>query len=121
MEAGGEKGKPGVAEEGGGMAGKSIVIRVGAFTDAAAIGGLLTERGYPASAADVRNRLTYWLREPSSRVLVAERDGVVVGSIALHVIPYLERTGRWLRIESLIVGAPDRRAGIGRALVGAAE
>jgi len=103
------------------MAGKSITIRVGALADAAPIAELLTELGYPASAADVRQRLAYWLPEPASRVLVAERDGVVVGSIALHVIPYLERTGRWLRIESLVVSKPDRQAGIGRALLGAAE
>ncbi len=96
-------------------------IRTACADDAARIAELLTELGYPADVGVVAGRLAYWLPDQSSRVLVAECDGIVAGCISLHAIPYLERTGRWLRIESLVVDASVRRAGTGRALLAAAE
>jgi GNAT superfamily N-acetyltransferase len=96
-------------------------IRSAELTDAQRIAELLTALGYPADADTVRERLTYWLPDQASRVLVADLDGRVAGCISLHAIPYLERTGRWLRIESLVVEAGSRRGGAGRALVDAAE
>jgi len=45
---------------------------------------------------------------------VAERDGPVIGCISAHAVPYLERTGRWLRIESLVVDETARGAGTGQ-------
>jgi N-acetylglutamate synthase-like GNAT family acetyltransferase len=98
-----------------------VTIRSAELTDAPRIAELLTELGYPADAGTVRQRLTYWLRDQASRVLVADLDGRVVGCVSLHAIPYLEHTGRWLRIESLVVEAGRRRGGAGRALVDAAE
>jgi GNAT superfamily N-acetyltransferase len=99
----------------------AVAIRSAALTDAPRIAELLTELGYPADADAVRERLTYWLPDQASRVLVAELDGRISGCISLHAIPYLERTGHWLRIESLVVEADSRRGGTGRALVDAAE
>jgi predicted N-acetyltransferase YhbS len=95
-------------------------IRPARQADAARIAELLAELGYPSDAAAVRERLAYWLPDPASSVLVAERGGRVVGFISVHAVPYLERTGRWLRIESLVVETGQRRGGTGRALVGAA-
>ncbi len=69
-------------------------VRPAIAEDAARIAGLLTELGYPAGAGEVAERLAYWLPDQASQVLVAERDGVVVGCVSLHAIPYLERTGR---------------------------
>jgi N-acetylglutamate synthase-like GNAT family acetyltransferase len=99
----------------------SVTIRSAELTDAPRIAALLTELGYPAGADAVRERLAYWLADQASKVLVADLDGGVAGCISLHAIPYLERTGRWLRIESLVVEAGRRRGGAGRALVDAAE
>jgi GNAT superfamily N-acetyltransferase len=96
-------------------------VRPATADDAARIAVLLTELGYPADARAVAGRLEYWLPDQASEVLVADLDGFVVGCISLHAIPYLERTGRWLRIESLVVDTSQRRTGTGRALVGAAE
>jgi GNAT superfamily N-acetyltransferase len=94
---------------------------VAAAGDAGRIAALVTELGYPADAGEVTERLGYWADDRWSRILVAESDGLVVGCVSLHAIPYLERTGRWLRIESLVVDAGHRRGGAGRALMDAAE
>jgi GNAT superfamily N-acetyltransferase len=65
--------------------------------------------------------MAYWRPGPMSLILVAEVGGRVVGSVSLHAIPYFARTGRWLRIESLVVDENSRGTGVGRALMAAAE
>ena len=96
-------------------------VRSASAADAPRLAELLSELGYPASVRDVSERPAYWLPDQGSRVLVAQRGGRIVGCISLHAIPYLERTGRWLRIESVVVMERERRAGTGRALVAVAE
>jgi GNAT superfamily N-acetyltransferase len=98
-----------------------MVIREAGPGDAAKVAALMTQLGYPATADEVGHRFTYWFSDPMSRVLVAERGGRVAGCLSMHAIPYLERTGRWARIESLIVDGSARGTGIGSALMAKAE
>ena len=98
-----------------------VEVRAAAGTDAAAIAALMTQLGYPCSDDDATARLGYWLADPMSRVLVAENDGLVIGCLSVHAVPYLERTGRWARIESLIIDEAARGTGAGRALLHTAE
>ncbi len=102
-------------------AAQEVRVRSAAEPDALRLAELLTQLGYPVAADEVRERLGYWLPDAMSRVLVAERDGVVVGCASVHANPYFERTGRWLRIDSLVVDAAERGTGIGRALLAAAD
>jgi GNAT superfamily N-acetyltransferase len=96
-------------------------IREAARGDAQQIAALLTQLGYPSTGDQVSQRLAYWLPDPMSLVLVAEHGGRIDGCLSLHAIPYLERTGRWARIESLVVDESSRGHGTGRSLVAAAE
>ena len=90
--------------------------------DAAQVAALLAELGYPDNqVADVRRRLALWAGETTSRALVAESHGQVLGIVAVTAIPYLEREGRWGRIVALVVSSACRGLGIGRQLVQAAE
>jgi GNAT superfamily N-acetyltransferase len=98
-----------------------ITVREAVPDDAPRLAALLTQLGYPATSEEVGDRLGYWLPDPMSCVLVTDQDGEVVGCLSLHACPYLERAGRWARIESLVVDESARRAGMGRALVIAAE
>jgi GNAT superfamily N-acetyltransferase len=104
-----------------GHAREGLAIRPAEPADAQRLAALLTQLGYPVTEDEVSHRLTYWLGDPMSLILVAERGGEVAGCLSVHAIPYLERTGRWGRIESLVVEESARGAGIGRALVAAAE
>jgi GNAT superfamily N-acetyltransferase len=54
-------------------------------------------------------------------VFVADQDDQPVGCLSLHALPYFERTGRWARIESIVVDEALRGAGVGKALLLAAE
>ncbi|HUC27301.1 MAG TPA: GNAT family N-acetyltransferase [Streptosporangiaceae bacterium] len=96
-------------------------IREARRGDAQQIAALLTQLGYPSTREQVGQRLAYWLPDPMSLILVAEHGGRIEGCLSLHAIPYLERTGRWARIESLVVAESCRGRGTGRSLVAAAE
>lgn len=97
-------------------------VRLAQPGDAAQVAALLAELGYPGNGTgEVRRRLAMWEREPACLALVAERQGQVVGTIAVAAIPYLEREGRRGRIVALVVSSACRGQGIGRRLVGAAE
>jgi GNAT superfamily N-acetyltransferase len=97
-----------------------VRIRPATTADSRCLAELLTQLGYPVTADTVRERMAYWHPDPMSRILVAEVGGTVAGSVSLHGIPYFERTGRWLRIESLVVDESRRGTGVGRALMAAA-
>jgi predicted N-acetyltransferase YhbS len=97
-------------------------VRLAQPGDAAWVAALLAELGYPGNRTEeVRRRLAMWERETAGLALVAERQGQVVGIIAVTAIPYLEREGRWGRIVALVVSSACRGQGIGRQLVDAAE
>lgn len=99
----------------------TIAIGAARVEEADAIAGLLTDLGYPSTADDVRERLAYWAPDRYSEVIVARDAETVLGCVAVHACPYLERTGRWARIQALVVDVRGRRRGIGRALVAAVE
>src|SRR5215469_18109500 len=98
-----------------------LAVRAAGPGDAKQIAALLAQLGYPSTSDDVGRRLAYWLPDPMSLILVAEQNGQIVGCLSLHAIPYLERTGRWARIESLVVDESTRGRGAGRALIAGAE
>ena len=98
-----------------------ITVRDAATQDTHQIARLLDQLGYPSTPLEVSERLDYWFADPYSRILLAARPNDVVGCLSLHAVPYLEKTGRWARIESLVVDAQARRSGIGKVLVEAAE
>jgi N-acetylglutamate synthase-like GNAT family acetyltransferase len=95
-----------------------LAIRDATARDAAAIERLLGDLRGGAATAGSRKRLATLLNagEPP---LVADRGGVV-GCIAWHVIPTLHR-GKFGRVTLILVAESDRRQGIGRALLEAAE
>jgi len=99
----------------------AVTVRDAVPADAYRIAMLLTQLGYPATGPEVADRLRYWLDDRFSRVLVADSAGHVIGCLSIHAVPYLEKTGRWARIESLVVDTAARRTGTGYLLVAAAE
>jgi GNAT superfamily N-acetyltransferase len=98
-----------------------LVVRKAEPRDATQLAALLTQLGYPSTSNEVSQRLAYWLADLKSVILVAEHGGRLLGCLSLHAIPYLERTGSWARIESLVVDESSRGRGTGRSLIVAAE
>jgi ribosomal protein S18 acetylase RimI-like enzyme len=98
----------------------AISFRRAGAADAPAIAALFTDEGYPAGPSDIRNRLTQF-DSPTSRVVIAEHDGAILGFIAVHLMPRFEHDDSILRILALVVDAGARERGVGRALMGEAE
>jgi N-acetylglutamate synthase-like GNAT family acetyltransferase len=94
----------------------AVAVRPARLDDAPALVSLLAELGYPTDADTLKRRRDALVADPAVTVLVAERDGRVVGLASMHVMPLIERAPL-ARLSAIVVAADERRAGIGRALV----
>lgn len=89
--------------------------------DAPAIARLLDQLGYPTTPAAMRRRLGPILARPDYRTFVAEAGGDVVGFIGACLVPSYELDDAYVRVLDLAVDESSRGAGIGSALLTAAE
>lgn len=93
---------------------RHVTIRDARPDDAGALVQLLELLGYPANPAHVLERLD---RDAASRVFVAEDGDDVIGLVATHVTPLLERDRPVCRITAIVVRDDVRKRGVGAALV----
>jgi GNAT superfamily N-acetyltransferase len=98
----------------------TIDIRDARAADVPSLTTLVAELGYPTPEATMAARLDGML-VAGETVLVAERAGDIVGLLTVHVTPVLHRPTAVGRLTALVVAERARGAGVGRALVGAAE
>ena len=55
---------------------------------------------------------------PNQEFLVAEKDGLVLGTLFLQIVPNLSHDARpWAILENMVVDSRYRRLGIGRLLI----
>jgi GNAT superfamily N-acetyltransferase len=96
-----------------------LEIRAATPIDAPGLVTLLAAAGHAADARDVAERLVA-LRQGSGTALIAAQCGPPSGVVVLHWYPTLEDGRPAAQITTLLVGAEDRRSGIGRLLLKAA-
>jgi GNAT superfamily N-acetyltransferase len=101
-----------------------LVIRGATRDDLSAIVALLTDDPLGAAREDVGDPATYdaaydrVVADPGQHLVVAERDGAVVGTLQLSVIPGLSRRGATRSIiEGVRVARAERGTGLGTELV----
>lgn len=98
---------------------KSLVVRPAKADDAAPVAKLMNQLAGPkADQARVAANMEL-LRKSRGQLLVAERDAVI-GCCAWAVVPTIQR-GPIGRITLLLIDKPERRSGVGTALLSAAE
>ena len=98
----------------------AFTLRLATADDAEAIAALFTDEGYPAGPSDIVERLGRFA-SPHSQVVVAERDGLLLGFVAFHAMPRFEHDDRILRVLALVVDAGARDRGVGHRLMSEAE
>lgn len=98
-----------------------IIVRGASPTDAPDVCRLLAALGYPAEVATVRERIASFASSHRDHVLLAERDGQLVGVLALSLTPRFVLPGMFSRITALAVAPSIQRIGVGRRLVYEAE
>lgn len=97
-------------------------IRPAVAGDAAALGRLLGQLGYPTDAEDVPARLEKIHATPGTTVVVAEdSSGEVVGAVTVHLFQALHTSGPTAWLTAVVVEEKARGRGIGTALVEFAE
>jgi len=94
-----------------------MVVRDATAADAPALSPLLGELGYPAAVDVLESRMRRMLSREDQRILVAERDGAVLGLLALHIFPVLAYDRDLAMIMALVVTERARGLGVGRALI----
>ncbi|MBL6078916.1 GNAT family N-acetyltransferase [Belnapia sp. T18] len=97
-----------------------IAIRPVEEADLPALPGLLAQLGYPMAAEETARRLTAVLAAPGHAVLVAVREGAVLGLMHLFLRPALEKPPEVV-VQALVVEAGLRGSGLGGRLLRAAE
>ena len=99
-----------------------VGIRKARFGDAAAIAELSGQLGYPASAAEMEERLASLLHRPRHSVVFVAEDstGQVIGWLHVSVTALLEVALR-AEVNGLVVAEGQRSAGAGARLLQAAE
>jgi len=98
-----------------------IVVRAFSFEDLDAVAELMAELGYPASRAQMRNRMEAMSADPMYATLVAELDGEVAGMAGLRLLYGYEHDHPVAQISALVTKAAYRGRGIGKELIRRAE
>jgi len=99
----------------------TIIIRDAAVEDAPSVAELLGDLGYPATIELVQEKIRKLGQRKHDRILVAEKSGIVVGVLSLHIMPLLHHKGNLCRISAFIVSSEYRRQYIGQRLLEMAE
>lgn len=95
------------------------IIRDAKTGEEEAIAALILElaAGEEVAGGATGDLVSRYMALPDSSIIVAERDGALVGVLTYFVRPGLFHGGPWGSIEELVVTARARGAGIGEALV----
>ncbi len=96
-------------------------IRNAVIADADDVARLLSELGYPCDIDDAAERIDAILANDRQALLLARRDGAVVGLIALDFMYYLPLGTTTCRVTALVVTPTAQGLGIGRQLLKEAE
>lgn len=94
-------------------------VRLAGSQDAGALASLLGQLGYPASAAEIDERLAH--SDPAREVLVACLGGEVVGVLVWHRLRPLHVAPAWALVSALVIDAGARGRGVGARLLAVAE
>ena len=82
---------------------------------------MIGQLGYPTSPETVARRLERLQSSEADRLVVAERDGDVVGLAVLHISLAIEYDEPAAKMSAIVVEERHRRRGIGEALMAAME
>lgn len=98
-----------------------MTVRSAVDADAPEIARLLAQLGRHTDPDAIASRWQLWRAEGNTAIVAERPDGTLSGVATLHITTPLHRPETMGRIHALVVDAPDRGRGVGRALVAAAE
>ena len=96
-------------------------LRSAMIADADDVARLLTELGYPCDIDDAAERIDAIAANDRQALVLARRDGMVCGLVALDFMYYLPLGTITCRVTALVVTPTAQGLGIGRQLLKEAE
>ena len=96
-------------------------LRIAAVADADDVARLLSELGYPCEIDEAIERISVIADNDRQALVVARREGAVVGLIALDFMYYLPLGTTTCRVTALVVSTASQGHGLGRLLLRDAE
>jgi PhnO protein len=97
-----------------------MIVRDAVEKDAATLGHLLAQLGYPTSIDESTQRITHY-KQTGYKLLVAEIDNMVIGFIALHWYRAIHHPELIGRVVAFCMDEPYRSKGWGSQLLAHAE
>jgi GNAT superfamily N-acetyltransferase len=97
------------------------VPREARIDDAVEIARLLSQLEHPTTGDDVLAQWPVFTGSGNAALVAPRADGTLAGVAVLHLTHTLHRRRPIGRITALVIDAPDRGRGVGRALVECAE
>ena len=99
---------------------EDVSVRPMAEVDITSGRSLLGQLGYDLTLAEMRRRYIAVAGAAGHAVLVAERDGRLVGLMHLYVRPAFDKPPEVI-VQAIVIDADSRNRGIGKTLMSAAE
>lgn len=99
----------------------ALTVRPARPDDAADVGTLLGELGYPTSPELARERIAALANDDNAVLLAVDEAGRTLGVIALHRVPVLHGGRLVAHVTALVTASSARGRGVGRALLESAE
>jgi N-acetylglutamate synthase-like GNAT family acetyltransferase len=98
-----------------------ISIRKPTLNDATILTDLLDQLGYKMALPTLLENMQSYMEDPDRALLIAEKEGKVVGCIAIDIAQTFHRPEKHMRVVSLVVDRAHKRKGIGKLLLKEAE
>jgi len=94
-----------------------VILRNAVPHDLPEVVRLNSELGYQVTTEGIRPVFLHYLKNPDYYLLLAEKDGQVLGMVTFTIKHYLHREKPVLYIDSMVVKEAYRSQGIGRKMM----
>lgn len=98
-----------------------VIFREVQIGDVSFLASLMGQLGYPIGESAMNENIQNYISLPNQKAWVAEKNGEVVGCIAVAITNYFHRQASFLRVITMIVDQKNRRIGVGKGLMSIAE
>lgn len=99
----------------------SVLTREANLDDVDTLIELMRQLGYIIDQEEMRRNVQHYTVLPHQKAWVAEKEGKVVGCVAVAATNFFHKPGSFLRVITMVVDQQHRKSGIGKHLMQLAD